>query len=66
MNIAQSLVNAARTFPDRPAVSVGVETRHDYGELGHGAVQMQACGLALYLHCIQREFFAEYRGDALL
>ena len=44
MNIAQSLANAARTFPDRPAVSVGVETRHDYGEL-HARVSRLAGGL---------------------
>ena len=44
MNIAQSLANAARTFPDRPAVSVGGETHHTYGEL-HARVARLAAGL---------------------
>ncbi|MCK9282826.1 MAG: AMP-binding protein [Rhodocyclaceae bacterium] len=33
MNIAQLLAAAARTFPERPAVSRGSETRHSYRQL---------------------------------
>ena len=44
MNIAQLLANAARTFADRPAVSVGAQTRLSYGEL-HSRVARFAGGL---------------------
>ena len=33
MNIAQLLTHSATTFPDRPAISVGLETLHSYQEL---------------------------------
>jgi long-chain acyl-CoA synthetase len=35
MNISVLLRNAARTYPDRPAISVGEETRFTYGQLAH-------------------------------
>lgn len=44
MNIAQLLASAARTFPDRPAVSVGTGTLHRYGEL-HARASRLAAGL---------------------
>ncbi len=44
MNIAQLLSAAAKTFPDRPAVSVGLETLHDYRQL-HDRVARLAAGL---------------------
>ena len=44
MNIAQLLAAAATTFPDRPAVSVGLHTLHSYSEL-QGRVGRLAGGL---------------------
>jgi len=44
MNIAQLLAAAAKTFPDRPAVSVGFETLLSYRQL-HDRVARLAAGL---------------------
>ena len=44
MNIAQLLAAAAKTFPDRPAVSVGFEVRLSYRQL-HDRVTRLAAGL---------------------
>ena len=52
MNIAQLLAAAATTFPDRPAVSVGLHTLHNYGELRKRVARL--AGGLLELACIQR------------
>lgn len=44
MNLAQLLVRAARTYPDRPAILEGDELRLTYGELGN-----RVSSLAAYL-----------------
>lgn len=42
MNIAQLLVNSARSFPERPAVSRGCEPLLDYAALGRNAARLAA------------------------
>jgi len=42
MNIAHLLVNSARTFPERPAVSLGSEVLLDYATLGARAARLAA------------------------
>ena len=50
MNVASFLTKAARTFADRPAVSLGTETCLTYGALGNRVAQLAGtlthrCGL---------------------
>ena len=40
MNIAQLLANTARSFPSRPAVSVGCRTLLDYAQLGERTARL--------------------------
>jgi long-chain acyl-CoA synthetase len=40
MNIAQLLENSAKSFPERPAVSVGCATRLDYASFGQRAARL--------------------------
>lgn len=42
MNIAQLLLNSARSFPDRPAVSLGAGTVLDYRRLGERSARLAA------------------------
>ena len=42
MNIAELLTAAARTFPERPAVSIGASTLHRYAELGMRVARLAA------------------------
>jgi acyl-CoA synthetase (AMP-forming)/AMP-acid ligase II len=42
MNLALLLANSARSFPDRPALSIGRDTLHDYATMGLRAARLAA------------------------